>query len=188
MFNYQYFNLIQYFFFRCNKPNKTTLPPNYAVLPLAAPWRPLNISTILGKKWHTYCFPNVHFHRCPSTRMNGIAAERFLLRQKWWQMQLSDHLGMLFHTLSSLTWHHNRQWTVRKDKEFPLTMRAWSPNLPRDAFLLHSFINLRDCLALLQVTVQIEPQKQCCIFILQHSVTCCSSIGCWLANYSDNMT
>lgn len=130
---------------------------------------PLNIGTIwyyIEKKWHTYCFSNVHFHRCPSTQMNGIAAERFLLRQKWWQMQLPDHLGMLSHTLSSLTWHHNRQWTVRKDKEFPLTMRARSPNLPRDVFLLHSFIILRDLLALLQVTVQMEPQKQCCIFRL----------------------
>lgn len=123
---------------------------------------PLNIGTIwyyLEKKWHTYCFSNVHFHRCPSTQMNGIAAERFLLRQKWRQMQLSDHLGMLSHTLSSLTWHHNQQWTVRKDKEFPVTMRARSPNLPRDAFLLHSFIILRDLLALLKVTVQMEPQK-----------------------------
>lgn len=50
------------------------------------------------KKLHTYCFPNVHFQRCPSRQMNGLAAERFLLRQKWWQMQLSDHLGMLSHT------------------------------------------------------------------------------------------
>lgn len=165
MFIYQYFNLMHYFFFCC-KPNQMTLPPNYA---LAAPPRPLNVGTIwyyIEKKWHTYCFPNVHFQRCPSTQMNGIAAERFLLRQKWWQMQLSEHLGMLSHTLTSLAWHHNWQWTVRKDKEFPLTMRARSPNLPRDAFLLHSFRILGDFLAPLQVTVQLEPQKQCCIFIL----------------------
>lgn len=43
MFNYQYVNLMQYFFFCCNKPNQMTLPPNYAI---AAPRRPLNIGTV----------------------------------------------------------------------------------------------------------------------------------------------
>lgn len=42
MFNYQYFNLMHYFFFCC-KPNQMSLRPNYT---LAAPPRPLNIDTI----------------------------------------------------------------------------------------------------------------------------------------------
>lgn len=82
MFNYQYFNLMHYFFF-CYKPNQMSLRPNYT---LAAPPRPLNIDTIwyyIEKKKVTHIrFLNVHFHRCPSRQMNGIAAERFLLRQK----------------------------------------------------------------------------------------------------------